>query len=168
MKIPKTADKDARLKKGYYGVEPVKAVEHGGQGTGGLIAVKKGMQPCKNTPCKECPLRRDSLSGYLGGYTPEMYLQILNSPASVACHMSKGFHEGVIETQHHCVGVIAYRANVGYLPRPGFPESSADADVMRMREGFIPEKERKEVFFSNPNEFLLHHREGQIRKGGAS
>lgn len=160
MKTPKMKDAKNRLERGYYEAAPVKAKEHGGAGTGGMVAVPKGMQPPAKTPCAECPARRDALAGYLGGYTPEMYLEILHSKASVGCHCSKGFHDGVIETQRHCTGVIAYRANVGYLPRPSEVPTGADDAVTNWRET-VSQEESKEVFFSNPNEFLLHHRRGQ-------
>lgn len=135
---------------GYYGAKPIKAAE----GTGGLKIAPASMQPPLRTPCKECPLRRDSQPGYLGGYTPAMYIEVLHSPASLACHSSKGFHEGVLETQRHCTGVAAFRANVGHeCTFLGYPTKAQEAvDLIG------PDRE---TYFATDDEFVEHHQKGQ-------
>lgn len=140
--------------RGYYGAKPIKKEE----GTGGLKSSPAAMKPALRAPCVECPLRRDSAPGYLGGYTPEMYLEILHSPASIACHSSKGFHEGVIETQAHCTGVAAYRANVGHIcsvpTEHGLVPTSAHLSTQLIGSD-------TEHYFATPQEFYDHHIEGQ-------
>lgn len=121
-----------------------------------------GHLPCK-TLCKECPLRRDSIRGWLGGWTPEMYIKALHSDVDIACHMSAGFVEAgkaraqggdaraytnpaYLAEMRSCTGVAHYRANTGKLPR-----SSHAADAVR-HVG-----ENHDAVFSTPQEFLDHH-----------
>lgn len=108
----------------------------------------QGMQVARKTACAECPLRRDSVPGYLGGYSPEMYLDALHGDVSLACHSSPGFKEGTIETQHVCTGVAGYRANVGHVAFSAAHESTIA----------IGEDDR---FFASPAEFYNHHKPGQ-------
>jgi len=79
-----------------------------------LILTEKSMREPAKTMCAECPLSRQSTPGFIGGYTVAQYIEILHGPASIACHMSRGFKDGLegIEDQRHCTGVAAYRANV--------------------------------------------------------
>lgn len=116
--------------------------------TGGLNISRKAMQPPAKTACAECPLRRDAAPGRLGGYSPEMYVGILHSPASIACHMA-GDVRGPIELQRHCVGVCAYRSNVGLLPNiDGFPTGAASAVLAVGKDA---------QFFESPETFVDHH-----------
>jgi len=144
--------------KGYYGNQPVKA----GQETP-IVAVAKGMKCAIKTPCVECPFRRDSAPGYLGGYTPEMYLKATFSPASLACHKSKGFHEGEIEEQRVCTGLAAFRANNGYI-------ASVQTEDQHGRPVLVPTSAHEstqfvgsdtETYFETPEEFYFHHEKGQ-------
>lgn len=121
---------------------------------GGLIPVRQRMQVAHPTPCAECPLRKDATPGYLGGYTPEMYIDVLRSPASIACHSSPGFQEGNISTQRHCTGVAAFRANVGHVCMVnGFPTTAHYSTVK------IGHDER---FFESDESFIAHHKPGQV------
>lgn len=140
--------------KGYYGSKPIKEQE----GTGGVVATSRTMKPALVSPCVECPLRKDSASGYLGGYTPEMYLEILYSPASIACHSSPGFHEGVIETQRHCTGVAAFRANVGYVCSVPTPHGLVPTTAHESTKLIGSDTEH---YFDTPEAFVEHHRKGQ-------
>lgn len=135
---------------GYYGNKPIKAEE----GNGGLITTPHRMQDALPVPCVECPLRRDSAPGYLGGYTPEMYVEVLHGPASLACHTSPGFHTRQIDQQRHCTGVAAYRANVGH--RCEFHGVPTNAQTAVNKIG--PDHE---TYFSTPEEFVNHHKPGQ-------
>jgi hypothetical protein len=150
--------KKARKPKCKHGNRPTKAKE----GTGGIVAVRAHMQEASKTPCVECPLRRDSVPGYLGGYTPEMYVEMLHGPASVACHKSPGFQERQIERQRHCTGVAAYRANVGHItialhPVAGYVVTSAHDSTVLVGED-------RENYFASPLEFVRHHIKGQKEK----
>lgn len=124
--------------------------------TGGMQRVAKGMKVARKASCAECPLRRDSIAGYLGGYSPEMYLDVLHGDASLACHSSKGFHQGTIETQHVCTGVAAYRANVGHVCF-----STAHDSTVAIGED-------REHYFGSPSEFHDHHAPGQTSRAGIS
>jgi hypothetical protein len=148
--------KPSRIHKGEY------SNAHSKKDTGGLALTDKSMKPPVKVPCVECPLRRDSAKGYLGGYSPEMYLDILHSPASIACHSSKGFHTREIEKQSFCTGVAAYRANVGHIAS------------VQLENGFrIPTEAHNatkiigsdpETFFATPEEFFWHHHGHQVKK----
>lgn len=110
-----------------------------------LIPGELGHPPAKKM-CAECPLNRGAIKGYLGGYTPEQYIRMMHSDASVACHMSKGFHERRHDLQRHCTGVAHYRANAHKLPRTGGAQQAV-----------LTAGENHEEVFSNPEEFRAHH-----------
>jgi hypothetical protein len=101
-------------------------------------------QPPKPDLCLECPLSRRSISGALGGYTVQQYLEILHGPAAIACHMSKGFPHNRAE-QRHCTGVAMYRANTGCRPVGG---------AMTAVELIGP---NHSLVFSNSRQFRTHH-----------
>ena len=64
-------------------------------------------EPCwggqHTSPCGDCPWRRDSLPGWLGGSTAEQWHQTGHSDGVVLCH--------TIENAQ-CAGIAIYRANV--------------------------------------------------------
>lgn len=145
-----------RLEKGVY------HDRHSKFDMGGIRTIEAGagMKLAKERSCKECPFRRDSEPGFLGGYSPEMYVEAVLSPASLACHCSPGFHERVIETQLHCTGLAAFRANIGHIcsvPHPELPllvptEAHKSTQVVGHDE---------EQYFATIDEFVEHHRKGQ-------
>jgi hypothetical protein len=143
--------------KGYYGNRPVKA----DQGTGGVQVVRKGMQRAIKTPCVECPFRRDSAPGYLGGYTPEMYMDATFSPVSLACHKSPGFHEGEIDKQRVCTGLAAFRANTGYIASVVAPRGQIGVVPVITHESTQFVGHDEETYFATPQEFIDHHGPGQ-------
>lgn len=123
-----------------------------------MVKSAEPMKPAVKLPCVECPLRRDSAPGYLGGYTPEMYLEVMFSPASIACHSSPGFHEGEVGKQHHCTGVAAFRANVGWI-------ASVEHNGVMMPT-YAHQSTREigsdtEHYFASAQEFYDHHKKGQ-------
>lgn len=145
-----------RLEKGTY------HNRHSSFDDGGIKVVEKGMKTAKKTSCKECPFRRDAAAGYLGGWSPEMYIDAVLSPVSLACHCSPGFHEKppVIETQLHCTGLAAFRANIGYIcsiPHPVAGLIPADAHKSTQAIGHDEDQ-----YFSTIMEFVEHHRAGQL------
>jgi hypothetical protein len=143
--------------KGYYGNQPIKEAE----GHGGVVTVRKGMQRAIKTPCVECPFRRDSAPGYLGGYTPEMYMEATFSPASLACHRSPGFHEGEIEKQRVCTGLAAFRANTGFIASVPHPQGGLVSSAAHESTQFVGSD--AETYFASPEEFIAHHKPGQKR-----
>lgn len=54
-------------------------------------------------PCHDCPMRRNSIPGWLGGETPEQYRALLHSDAIIWCHTM---------TPAYCAGAAIYRTNV--------------------------------------------------------
>lgn len=119
------------------------------EGDGGLHMVPPLHDPAP-VPCVECPTRRTATAGYLGGYTAEMFIGMLYSQASVACHMTRGFKEGDPTAMKHCTGACAFRANAGI--RTG---TAADRAIAKVGED-------RETFFATPEEFYMHHKPAQI------
>lgn len=92
-------------------------------------------KPARNQitkPCSDCPMRRDSLNGWLGGSTPEEYARLAHSDAVVNCHVY-----GNVQ----CAGMAIYRKNVCKRADP--PNLVLPGD--------------KDTVFSTPMEFLAHH-----------
>lgn len=84
-------------------------------------------------PCSDCPWRRDSLPGWLGGGEPQEFIDMAHGEYKYPCH--------VIVNQQ-CAGMAIYRANVVKCPR--------DASILR-----LPGDTDK--VFATPVEFLNHH-----------
>jgi hypothetical protein len=81
--------------------------------------------------CTDCPLRRDSLNGWLGGNTPEQYARLCHSDEVVDCHVHAG---------SRCAGLAIYRRNTAkWQP----DEHKLPADRI--------------TIFSNVMEFMAHH-----------
>lgn len=97
-------------------------------------------------PCKECPFRRDSARGWLGGYDgPEHFLAVhYHAEERNPCHLSIDY-ETDRETwdPEACVGQVVMFKNSYKLPRGWeMPEAiSADADAC----------------FRWSHEFVAHH-----------
>lgn len=83
-------------------------------------------------PCGDCPWRRDSLAGWLGGPTPREWVKEAHSEEVIECHTRTGAQ---------CAGVAIYRGNVCKRPRSGALVLLAD---------------RTNVF-GTPTEFMAHH-----------
>lgn len=140
--------------------------EHGNRhtkvSTGGMVRAPVNMAPCAPTLCSECPLRADSKPGYLGGYTPEMYLEVMASGASIACHMSKGFNAQNLATQRHCTGVAAFRAHTGVVCMVKTPQGEVfftGAHESTRLAATFPEVMAR--VFATAEDFYLHHKPGQ-------
>lgn len=94
-------------------------------------------------PCKECPFRIVAPAGWLGPYSAEEWIHLVQSDQIIACHLH------VFPAAHgvnnwdgtQCAGAADYRANVSKSPR--------DPSV-------IIGKKNPDVF-STPMEFLDHH-----------
>ena len=95
-------------------------------GQGGPVAaqIKK--------PCTDCPMRRDSIPGWLGGSTAQEYVQLAHSDAVVTCH---------VHGNCQCAGIAIYRKNVCKLAHP--PNLVLPKDTERV--------------FAWPTEFVEHH-----------
>lgn len=95
-------------------------------------------------PCKECPWRKDSLQGYLGGHDPEMYADAVAANEVTACHC-RDFGPDDDRTSM-CAGALAVAANACILPHrtEGGPEA-------RERVG------RRNDCFGHPAFFYEYH-----------
>lgn len=82
--------------------------------------------------CSDCPLRRDALNGWLGGYSPEEYARLCHSDEIVECHVHSG---------SRCAGLAIYRKNVSQRQ---ISEHELPGDT--------------ETIFASRSEFLDHHR----------
>jgi hypothetical protein len=97
-------------------------------------------------PCGDCPWRRSSLAGWLGGASPEDWVGAAHGDAAIACHTRRFKDGGFI----HCAGAAIYRANVSKKVRP---------DALRAL-CILPLELAKDVVkvFTTPLEFLAHHK----------
>ena|ERR1700723_1629954 len=84
-------------------------------------------------PCSDCPWRRSSIPGWLGGVGADDWITEVHSDEPILCHTM---------ILHQCAGSAIYRRNVGKLSR--------DSEVICL------EADREKVF-SSPMEFKRHH-----------
>jgi hypothetical protein len=89
-------------------------------------------QPTK--PCSDCPWARTALPGWLGGFTPEEWLQAAHGEERIDCHTLKG---------PQCAGATIYRANV--------LKSVRDPQLLKLKRNVVD-------VFTSPGEFLKHHK----------
>lgn len=85
------------------------------------------------TPCHDCPWRRDSIKGWLGSMTPREWTDHAHGRSLVDCHTSIGAQ---------CAGIAIYRSNVCKLP---------DKPSIKLPKDH-------ETVFSNRMEFEDHHK----------
>lgn len=98
-------------------------------------------------PCRQCPWRRVSAPGWLGGNTAETYADIVQGNEIPACHMED--HGQKSSRTAFCAGALACSANAAILPR-----GKAEIDA-RNAVGRNPD------VFTRPAEFYAHHTGGQ-------
>jgi hypothetical protein len=84
-------------------------------------------------PCSDCPFRRASLCGWLGGIDVQAYLDLAHSDFPVRCHALRNTE---------CAGAAIYRANVAKLSR--------NSNVLRLEKNTT-------IVFASPDEFRDHH-----------
>jgi hypothetical protein len=104
-----------------------------------------GHLPAKK-PCIECPLSRTAKPGYLGGYTPSQYIDVLHGIGDIACHLSPGFIARDPAEQRSCTGVAMFRANIGGIALADNAQAAVDhvgADA--------------EAVFATDAAFIAHH-----------
>ena len=75
------------------------------------------------TPCKECPWKKDSLKGFLGGWTPESYADAVAMNEIPCCHLVD--HGPQDNKSAFCVGALATASNSCIQPHktPGAIEA---------------------------------------------
>lgn len=74
------------------------------------------------TPCKQCPWRKASAQGFLGGNSPEQYADMVAANQVPNCHMT----EGKGKRPAFCAGSLATMANSCITPR--YPEGASHLD----------------------------------------
>ena len=102
-------------------------------------------RPVAKEPCNECPFRRNSVPGWLGGASVEEYIRGAHNEANTPCHVGPGFRSGDPARMRPCSGMAHFRNAVCKTPRSG---PAADA-VMAV--GTSPD------VFSSDAEFRAHH-----------
>ncbi len=55
-------------------------------------------------PCHECPFRKNSLKGWLGGFTAEETYAAARSEAEFDCHLTRGEEQ----ERKHCAGRLLH------------------------------------------------------------
>jgi hypothetical protein len=91
------------------------------------------------SPCSDCPFRRDSIPGWLGGHSPEEFVSMAHGESDYPCHVLSGAQ---------CAGMAVYRANVGKRPR--------SKRILQLARNVI-------AVFARPKEFLTHHNRKRVR-----
>lgn len=85
------------------------------------------------SPCHDCPMRRKvAIPGWLGGSTPQEYVDLLHSDALIMCHTEKG---------PQCAGAAIYRANT----------------CKRVKNEKALKLPESPSVFESPTEFLKYH-----------
>lgn len=95
------------------------------------------------TPCNECPWRKDSVQGYLGGYDPQWYADVVQDNQVPSCHLRDHGPENP-ETAY-CVGALHTAANGCIMP------SDAREREARNQVGANPD------CFGHPSLFYAYH-----------
>jgi hypothetical protein len=124
-------------------------------------------------PCRACPFRRQSLAGWLGSSTPELFVLTafgeqkvqggaffiqVKTEEPLPCHLTinyedpswlkkwlRGWRTGN-KTGSLCAGAAVMLANRVKLPRIDLPQRQAD----------------REHVFTHAHEFIDHHRSGPV------
>lgn len=66
------------------------------------------------TPCAECPWRKESAPGWLGGYPPELYADAVQENEVPACHLND--HGPDSAKTAMCAGALSVCANSAIIP----------------------------------------------------
>ena len=86
------------------------------------------------TPCRECPWRRVSPNGWLGGIgTPEEWGHLAHSDEPIACHLTVQ-EDDVTAGTTHCSGAAIYRT---HICKAGVERLPASPDVFANRQEFL-------------------------------
>lgn len=96
-------------------------------------------------PCAQCPFRRGSTPGWLGGLTPEEFRELAQSETRMACHVRAGHHVNYKHpdpTLPQCAGRAIYWANQCKQAR--------DTSLLRLPSDPV-------TVFKWPKEFIEYH-----------
>lgn len=94
---------------------------------------------CRHTePCAECPWRKDSLQGYLGGQSAMMYADAVAENEIPACHLQD--HGPDDPKSSMCAGALAVAANACIEPHKTPGATAAKKLVGRRSDVFAHPK----------------------------
>lgn len=110
--------------------------------------------------CNDCPFRRKSMAGWLGGSSPEGFIDCIQRDEPLPCHQTVDYDDphwlakwmlqrdnGGKFSPKMCAGALIFMANKLQRPHvPGFPTLPRDVENV----------------FSNSVEFVRHHREAAV------
>lgn len=107
-------------------------------------------------PCSDCPFRRKAMPGWLGGSSPEGFIDCMQRDEPLPCHQTvdyddpnwlvKWMKQGG-DTGNVCAGALIFMANKCQRPHdPNFPTMEPDHGAV----------------FSNSVEFVRFHREAPV------
>ena len=99
-------------------------------------------------PCSECPWRKESAQGWLGGHSPEFYADAVAGNVIPACHCKDFGPED--DRTAFCAGAASVMANACILPSEGEPGQKG-ARAMREAVGKNPDT------FGHPALFYQYH-----------
>jgi hypothetical protein len=102
------------------------------------------------TPCNECPWRKESQAGWLGGHSPEFYADALALNETPACHCRD--HGPDSDETAFCAGALSVMANACIMPDDSKHPGAAEA---RMAVG------RRDDTFGHHALFYKHHTHGE-------
>jgi hypothetical protein len=107
--------------------------------------------------CNDCPFRRKSMPGWLGGSSPEGFIDCIQRDEPLPCHQTIDYDDEhwlakwMLQRagkQKMCAGSLVFMANkLQRAHTPGFPTLPKDTVTV----------------FSNSVEFVRHHREAAVR-----
>lgn len=100
-------------------------------------------------PCRECPFRKESLPGYLGGFTVAQVIQAAVNETDFICHTTR---EKDYDSQVQCAGRLLFASKVG--------KSFRDRRLEKMRLAAQDEIGTEKIL--NYVEFREHHRDADL------
>ena len=106
------------------------------------------MRAWHTAPCSECPFRRTSPQGYLGGWAPEHYADAIQAGVITACHQQD--HGPEQDSTAFCAGAASVMANNCQVPIGNEPGQSGAME-------FRNEVGRREDTFINAAAFYQYH-----------
>lgn len=97
-----------------------------------------------HTPCNECPWRRTSLAGWLGGHEPTYYADAVQANEVPPCHLTDLGPDDPRSSM--CAGALSVMANacLSAWKTPGGDEAKAKVG-------------KRDDTFHHPAEFYEHH-----------
>src|SRR6185369_17781581 len=78
------------------------------------LAKEEAMKDNLKKPCDECPFRKKSLKGWLGGETPQSTLDFVNGEADFACHKTRHKEESAMS---RCKGFLMFTRKMCKIPK---------------------------------------------------